>query len=204
VPSSPSSADDPVRALVERAQRGDAAALDALLERYLPAIRAFARLQMGDWLRGREAESDLVQSACVEVLRELERFEYRDEEALRSWLFGIVRHRLLDHVKYHRAQRRDPGREVHPALSDEREAELLGMYRSFCSPSRELGAREQIEQVEAAFARLPEGYREAITLAKVVGLGQRELAEALGTTVPAARNRLHRALARLAAYLDEA
>jgi RNA polymerase sigma factor (sigma-70 family) len=80
---------------------------------------------------------------------------------------------------------------------------MLACYASLSSPSRAAMAREGVARIEAAFARLPEHYREVITLARIVGLSQEELAEVTGRSVASARNLLTRALVRLAALLDE-
>ena len=54
---------DAGRDLVDKASRGDAVAVDALLERHLPALHAFVRLHAeGDAIVARESRSDLVQS----------------------------------------------------------------------------------------------------------------------------------------------
>lgn len=54
--------DDDVLALTEAACRGDRAALDALVVRFLPELRAFVRLRAGPALREWESTSDIVQS----------------------------------------------------------------------------------------------------------------------------------------------
>ena len=50
--------------LVQKASRGDARAIDSLLEQHLPRLRAFVRLRMGPEFRAKESASDLVQSSC--------------------------------------------------------------------------------------------------------------------------------------------
>ncbi len=78
---------------------------------------------------------------------------------------------------------------------------------SFSLSSRQLAwqlaRREQVVAVETAIANLPEQYRVVITLAKIVGLSRKDLAEQMGRTLPLVRNPLNRTLARLSAILDE-
>ena len=64
-------------------------------------------------------------------------------------------------------------------------------------------AREELERIESAFDRLPEEYREVITLARIAGLSRAEIAERMGRREGAVRTLLSRALARLAELLDE-
>jgi type IV pilus assembly protein PilW len=75
---------------------------------------------------------------------------------------------------------------------------LLDCYRTFCTPSGVLQAREEVERIEAAFDALPDDYREVITLSRIVGLSHAEIAERSGRSEGATRTLLYRALGRLA------
>ena len=77
---------EPHETLLARVETGDAPALDALLVRHLPSLEAYVRLKAGAAVRARETLSDVVQSVCVEVLRDADRFEYRGEAEFRHWL----------------------------------------------------------------------------------------------------------------------
>ena len=76
---------DPTESLLTRASDGDDEAVSALLKRHLPALRAYIRLRMGPRIRRWETDSDLVQSVCVEVLKNLADFAYRGEAAFQHW-----------------------------------------------------------------------------------------------------------------------
>ena len=78
--------EDPAN-LIERARAGSREALEALVVAHLPALRAFVRVQANRELRELESCSDLVQSACREVLADLSSFEYRGEATFRCWLY---------------------------------------------------------------------------------------------------------------------
>jgi RNA polymerase sigma-70 factor (ECF subfamily) len=184
-------------ALVGRASEGDRAAIGELLERHLPALRVFVRLQLDPLLRERESCSDLVQSTCRALLENLGAFEYRGEGAFRHWLYTAALNKIRERHRYHAAERRDPRREQHDG--DERLGELYG---SLLTPSRIAMARERVAQLETAFARLPADYREVILLCRIVGLSQDEVAARMDRSVDAVRNLLHRALARVAALAD--
>lgn len=62
-------------------------------------------------------------------------------------------------------------------------------------------AREECEQLESAFERLPGEYREVLLLARIVGLSRAEIGERMGRSEGAARALLFRAQARLASLL---
>ncbi|HLU38657.1 MAG TPA: sigma-70 family RNA polymerase sigma factor [Planctomycetota bacterium] len=190
--------DSPPPPALARARAGDRAAIEELLARYLPALRGFLRVQAGADLRARESSSDLAQSVCREVLQDLADFEWRGEPEFRHWLFKRAYHKLLHRRAHWQAQRRDVGREVALAASDEA---LLSAYRSLATPSAELMAREAVERIEAALDQLPETWRTAIVLHKLVGLSHAEIAAETGHSEGAVRNHLYRGLARLGALL---
>lgn len=193
------------RSLLERASRGDALAVDALIERHLPGLRAFIRLKAGAAVRGKESCSDLVQSVCREVLEGAGRFDYRGEAAFRQWLFTTALRKIVARQRHHLAEKRDVRRErlLSPIESASRDRDLLEAYTGLHTPSRLAAAREEVERVELAIARLPEEYREVICLSRLMGLGHAEIAEQLGRSEGAVRVLLHRALARLSRLLEQ-
>ncbi|MGQ0553163.1 MAG: sigma-70 family RNA polymerase sigma factor [Planctomycetota bacterium] len=186
---------DQTLALVERARAGDAAAIEGLLARHLPALRAYVRARLSPALRVRESTSDIVQSACRDVLTDLERFRYQGEEGFRAWLFATAHRKIADKAEHWGAQKRDAGREAAA------EAELLAVYGSFCSPSQQAMGREALQLVERAMERLPAADREIIVLARIVGLSHEEIGRRLGLSEAGSRSRLFRALAELSEVL---
>ncbi len=183
--------------LVQQASRGDDLALDALLVRHLPRLRAFARLHLGPRLRAKESCSDIVQSACRQVLQGLDRFEYRDEASFRNWLCQSVLSKIRERFKHYRRDKRDIDRE-----QDLEDDALAMTYMSLTTPSAKIVRREQQELFEMVFDRLPEDYRTVITFSRLVGLSHREVAREMGRNEGAVRMLLSRALARLGVELQ--
>jgi len=190
---------------LQAAQSGDQLAVDRLLERHLPGLRAFVRLRAGPLVRARESVSDLVQSVCLEVLQHADRFQFGGEAGFKHWLYTTALRRILNRHDYWTTQRRDVHRErpLQAGRDDGSAASLALCYRRFSSPSQKAMGREQLQRMEEAFDRLAEADREIITLSRLAGLNGAALAEALGRSEGASRVALHRALARLAALLDE-
>jgi RNA polymerase sigma-70 factor (ECF subfamily) len=190
--------------LVLEAASRNPEAVDALLERHLPALRAFIRLRSTATVRERESVSDLVQSVCREVLEAGVDFEYRGEAAFKGWLFSKALSKIQDRYRYHTAKKRDVHREV--AAGDAGRgsefaaglgAEYGSYYAEFITPSMHAMGNEKLAQVESAFERLAEDHREIITLAKIAGLTHKEIGERLGKTEGACRSLLNRALMAL-------
>jgi RNA polymerase sigma-70 factor, ECF subfamily len=183
--------------LLAAARGGDRPAIEELLLRHLPGLRAFVRLRAGPLVRRREAESDLVQSVCREVLLHAGDFRHGGEPGFRHWLYATAVRKILNKQEFHTAQRRDLGAEESPGAEA-----LLDAYGTFSSPSRHLATAEELARIEQAFDALPEDYREVVLLSRVVGLPRAEVARAMDRSEGAVRNLLHRALATLSQRLD--
>jgi RNA polymerase sigma-70 factor (ECF subfamily) len=196
-----SDAADPPRdpgILLKRASQGDRPAIDELLQRYLPGLRAFIRQRAGPVIRRRESESDLAQSVCREVLEHADRFEFGDEPGFKRWLYTEALRKILDRYEYYTAQKRDFRRET--PLDRLSSSDL---QRTFSTPSQFAIKKEELARVEHAFDALSEEQREVISLAHVAGLSRGEIAKRLGKSEGAVRTMLSRALAQLSEILDD-
>ena len=180
-------------ALARSASRGDQDAMARLLERFLPELRAFVRLRTGPRLLAQESPDDLVQSVCREVLGNLDGFDYRSEQAFKSWLFLNALHKVQDKARYYSAKKRSP-QQPWPDCED---PQHLSGYVSLLSPSRVAIAREDVARLEQVFDQLSDEHREVITLHRIVGLDHEQIGEQMGRTAASSRVLLHRALARL-------
>lgn len=142
--------------------RGDErGALTALMGRYGAPVYRFCR-QM---LRDEALTDDVHQQVFVQAYRDLARFERRS--ALRTWLFGIARHRCLDAIKIEgRRGRRFP-------LDDE-----PGEGDAATGPSvvDRLAAAELAEALEHCLDELAPGTKAAVLLRFREGLGFEEMA----------------------------
>jgi len=173
-----------------------AAALQALLEQNLPALRAFVRLRLSPSLRARESVDDVVQSTCREVIESLDSFREGGEAGFRRWLYTLAQRKLSDRWAYHTAQRRDLGREHG---GDEA---LMACYAQLAGPRTQLTSVEEVLRLERAFDGLRDEDRELITLVRVLGMSAADAGQCLGKSAGAVRTGLHRALARLAEALE--
>jgi len=185
-------------------KRGQSAAIDALLERHLPALRAFVRLRVGGALSQQESSSDLVQSVCREILTGRERFVDQGDAAFKGWLFTTALRKIVDKRRYWSAEKRDLKKRSDPQQSDDDPASLLDQYATLATPSREASLAEQVKRVEAAMQTLSEEQREIVTLHKIVGLNHADIGKQLGKSEENCRQILRRALVKLAEELDDA
>ena len=184
-------ADDDLR-LYEHATQGDAGALEQLLQHYLPQLHAFVHVRLGS-LRAREASLDVVQSVCRELLAERDTFAFRGEDRFRSWLFTAALNKLRERHRRQRAGKRDMARDS-AAPVDQSFAAIAHLL----TPSQDAIGNETTVAVAAALAELSEEHREVITLARLVRLPHKVIAETMGRSEEAARQLLARAMLQFA------
>lgn len=188
---------DAAQDLAERAARGDADAVEQLLEQHLPRLRAYIRIRCGADLRAKESASDLAQSVCRDVLKNMDNFRWEGDAAFRAWLYTAAQRKVADKAQFWKMARRDHERE-HKGDGDQA---LLDVYRQTASPSQVALGREALERIEAAFDALPPDYREAVLLHRILGLSRAEVAERMGKTEDSVRHLLFRGLAQLSRRL---
>ena len=163
------------KALVERAQRGDADAYDDLVSRYLRRVVSIA------WgiVRNAHDAEDLAQEAFVKAYQSLGRF--RSDEPFGPWIFRIVTNLSLDVLKHRTRFRHEEITEDQPAARRD--------HASLPARSNEIARR-----VDAALETLPEMQRIVARLHLVEQLEHQEIAFMTGLSDGTVRS--HLSLAR--------
>ena len=186
------SGEEPSLELVRRAQKGDGAALDLLLGRYLPRMRRWARGRLPARARLNVDTDDMVQDALIRTCERLGEFEIRGDGALQAYLRQALRNRITDEVrKAHHRPVEDVSLEKRPDEGP--------------SPLEEAIGRETVESYESALASLTADEREGIIARVEMGMSYAEIAAALGKpSTDAARMAVGRALLRLAEEMGRA
>jgi RNA polymerase sigma-70 factor (ECF subfamily) len=196
--------------LLDRAQRGDSAARNALLVRYRLRLRQMVSFRLDRRLLARLDPSDVVQEVLAEAARRLPGYLSQRPLPFYPWLRALAWERL---VKLHRdhihAQKRSVCREEPrpDGLPDESAQELANRLVDVAgSPSAQVLRTEQRRRVQEALARLPSRDRELLVLRYLEQLSTREIAAVLGASEGAVKTRHVRALERLhtlLAYFSE-
>src|SRR5262245_2784987 len=151
------------RATVDRARRGDQAALADLYDWYMPRIYRYAMARLGNTA---EAE-DLTQDVLLKMLDAIGDFRWKDVP-FSSWLFRIAHNPLASHFRRN-AQRGGPAAALSEDMVDLRQ-----------QPAAAVEQMLQLEEVRRATDMLPEAQREVIVLRFAVGMTITETAKALG------------------------
>jgi RNA polymerase sigma-70 factor (ECF subfamily) len=181
--------DQPTIELVVRARAGDRMAVEALLQRCLPALTRWAHGRLPAAARGAIDTGDLVQEATLHALRRLDTFEPRHVGAMQAYLRQSVINRIRDEV-------RRIGRNPAPVeLPDDHPADAT-------SPLEFAIQAESYARYREALQQLKPRDREMVVARIEVQWSLREITERFGMrTVDAARMAVSRALRRLSAEM---
>lgn len=190
--------------LLHLAREGDGSALGRLLEAYRSYLTLLARLQIDRRLQGKFDASDVAQDTFLEAQQSIDRFYGESEEELLRWLRGIMANRLAKWA------RRFYGTRCRDVCSERRLAEELdrssqafqALAGSQTSPSENAVRHERAVLLAEALMRLPDDYREVITLRQLEEQRFSEVAENMGRSADSARKLWIRALAALRNMLE--
>lgn len=164
--------------LAAAGRNGDDAATSLLIEQ-LDAT-GLARAAAASVLVDEGAVEEVAQDTLVVVASRLGSF--RGDARFTTWVHGIARRRAVDHLRSRRAGAPEP---------EERPARRI---------SSVIASRAAVDQL---LARLPDGYRHAVTLRDVEQLPYAEVATRLGCPESTARTRVTRGRAMVAQLLAD-
>ena len=173
-----------IRALVERAQRGDRSALEDLYLLHFDRIYSYLHMSVGS----RHDAEDLTTQTFVKMLEAIGRFKWRSVP-FSAWLFRIAHNLAMDHFRANR--RWQPDEEV---LENVQGEETSAEDQALAS----LGQTSMLELIE----RLSPEQRQVLTLKFVFRFSNSEAASILGKSEGAVKSLQHRALASLQKHVS--
>ena len=178
--------------LMVRYQKGEEEGFNALFARHEGRLYNFFLRRLED----KSLSADLYQKTWFNVHRSRQRYD--PQRPFRVWLFSVAYNVLKDEFK-----RRAASREI------QADAALETTGRSIMSPVEHRLEQSETRAVLArAMKALPDGQREILLLSKYEGLGYPEIAEIMGLSVGAVKQKAHRAFltlkSKLAGYMKEA
>jgi RNA polymerase sigma-70 factor (ECF subfamily) len=199
---------DETQHLLAAAGRGDAAAVNELLDRHRANLRRLVQLRLDRALSRRVDASDIVQDVLLEANHRLNDYLADPRMPFPVWLRQLAHDRIIEMHRQHRgAQRRSLDREqslAAPEYADRSSFDLAAQLADHELTPAAANIRRELEQrFLSAIDQLEDEDREIIWLRHFDQLGNSEAAEALGLSPPAAGMRHLRALRRLRAILGE-
>ena len=179
--------------LFRRYRAGDQAALEDLLNRYLPRVFRIVRASLSGELKSKLEADDVVQVVMMRAVESLDSFEFREDAALVKWMARIARNEIIHQARMLQSVKRDPRREMSLDLSVTSRAPLRDSL-----PTDSVGPLERVEADEAArvlddcICELSERHREVILARDYAGGSWTFVTEEVGAPSVDAAKQLHR------------
>lgn len=186
-----------LRNLIDQARSGDGDALGRLLEHYREFLRRLAAQSIGEKLRVRVDDSDMVQQTLVSAVRNFHQFRGRDPGEFAAWLKLIQQRNLQDALRNHvAADKRSLGQEV-SSVGWSGDAWSGPIDPAQLTPSRQAIRAESFVQLFQMLDRLPEDQRTAVRLRHLEGWKLLQIAAQLGRSEDAVAGLIKRGLKKL-------
>lgn len=176
---------DDIQSLITRAQAGDRAAFDALIERHREALERSIRTRLaGVGLQFRVAAEDVFQETLLRAFRKLPEFQWQGEDSFARWI-GVIATNLV----------RSAGRR-------EKQSPLPLLDPDACidpddSPSKNARRGERFDRLQQALDSLDPDSRRVLVLVRIKGRPIKDVARELGRTPNAVSILLYRAAVKL-------
>ena len=184
-----------------RWHRGDRAAIDQLIARDLPWIRAQVQKRLGPALRARADTEDFMQDAMIEALNYSPRFVSQSQTRFRNIMVRIIENVLRDKNRWYQARRRAISKE-RPIPSDS-VIDLDNPQKSVTQPGDLAQKNESELWVRLALEFLRPEDRKIILMRQWENKSFADISAELEITTETARMRFHRALPRLGRKIME-
>lgn len=169
--------------LIKSAQKGDDAALEALLFVYEKKIYNVAYRYMGN-----EADAyDMAQESLIKIYRGLRSF--RHESSFSSWVYRLTVNTCLDGL---RKRKKEP-----LSLDSTMESGVVIEDKSADTPETHTLNVESREDIQKAINTLSGDHRITVILRDIQGLSYDEIADTLSISIGTVKSRLSRGRQRL-------
>jgi len=172
------------------------------LELHRPVLLRFAMLQ----LRDRAHAEDAVQETLIAAIQGAKTFA--GKSSVRTWLVGILKHKIVDHI---RRSRREEPLDLSSAETSLEDFDVLykedGHYASapadWGDPEAALSQRKFFETLERCLEGLPKNAARVFMMREVMGIETDDICKELAITATNCWVLLYRARMSLRACLEE-
>ena len=182
-----------IATLLTRCQAGDKTAWDTLVDAYWQRLFGYALRATGN----AELAQDLVQETFLRIVQRLGRYD--DQGKFEAWLFRILVNLVRDHG---RSLARHPTQSTVMECDGERIELINEMSGKLQEPFDPLYRQEDVDALQLALRRLPEGDRQILLLRHFADMPFKDIARTLNCPIGTALARAHRALGKLRSLME--
>lgn len=192
-----------ISGILPAAKAGEPQALGQVLEACRRYLLWIARREMDPDLQPKAGASDLVQDTLLEAQRDIGSFQGDSEAELLAWLRRLLLNNLANFARSYRATaKRRLDAEVPLESAEPGTGPAADLADDEPAPDAQLLAREQMDLVHAAMARLPEDYRRVLQLWYEEEKAFDEIGPLMSRSANAARMLWLRAIEKLQSELE--
>jgi RNA polymerase sigma-70 factor, ECF subfamily len=173
--------------LVMRAQSGEAAAFDTIVERYKDRVFSYACRMLGD----AEIARETAQEIFLRAYRYIDRF--RGDSKFSTWFYTIVTSSCKNAAAFYGYRARHSDHRA-PAFEDGSPADPIDRAPDFSFAPHVIVSRRDIQRtVREAIESLSEPYRQTIVMKDINDLSYEEMAKIMNCQLGTVKSRLSRA-----------
>jgi RNA polymerase sigma-70 factor (ECF subfamily) len=179
--------------LLVRCQAGNRAAWDELVDAYWQRLFGYALRATSN----AELAQDLVQETFLRIVQRLGRYD--DQGKFEAWLFRILVNLVRDHG---RSLARHPVQSTVIESDGERIELTDELSGKVPAPHDLLHHREDVDALQVALRKLPEGDRQILMLRHFADMPFKDIARTLNCPIGTVLARAHRALGKLRGLME--
>jgi RNA polymerase sigma-70 factor (ECF subfamily) len=179
--------------LLSRCQAGDRAAWDTLVDAYWQRLFGYALRATSN----AELAQDLAQETFLRIVQRLGKYD--DQGKFEAWLFRILVNLVRDHG---RSKSRHPTQSTVIDSGGERIEMTDELPNNGPAPFEPLHEREEVDALQIALRKLPEGDRQILMLRHFADMPFKDIARTLNCPIGTVLARAHRALAKLRGLME--
>lgn len=184
---SPDAQMDEDRELLSRAQAGDTAAFETLVEKHRDHVYGLAFRMT----RSEADAAEITQDTFLSAYQHLPNF--RGDAAFGSWVYRIAANNALMRIRHQRVKNAAEDELRGPEFTERGSLAELPRPEWMRAADDQVLDQELGKAIQQATDALPEAYRQVFLLKDVDGLSYEQIAEITGDSVAAIKSRLHRA-----------
>ena len=175
--------------LMKRFQAGDETAFEVLVHKYQGLVLSLCRRYLGSRASGVE---DVAQEVFVRIFKA--RMSYEPRAKVKTWIYSITVNACLNEIRRIRSKKNQSVSSFTAVFGDGPDGESVTFADAASAvPGADLEEGEAAIRVRNAVDALPEQQRLALVLSKFHHCSYEEVAESMGTTIPAVKSLLTRA-----------